>query len=1178
MTSDTCVSRSVLGQYLVTYGGADAAGNRAEPIAFSFIFIDPEVPEFTTAASLFLTGYQSNMRGWPEYDGTFIGAGAHGAVWKKSKVPAESDVNTWGAVQSPYLISMPTHTSYNNPAALDTTVGTTFEKGTVPVSFNDDGVSFALFNVQSSPAETARDEDMEAGTCNRLFGGWYNQTDDNEGTAEKLVSGTCDRGTDSTNGMWAFYDNIQISVSDNYRDASAMTIFWRQQEGAWKAYDSATTPSPAPEVCMTHDKQWVFDFFVTDEANVFGYKHKSNPQTHRVQFTVTDNTRPTIHPIKNSGTTELVYDMSGTTINSGTASTIAARTSETYTTMSTVTSTYFASGGSWGDYTCVGKLSKWTTCDAKTTIADCNDNKDTHGCTWTRTRNAWGAADDCSTITTKNSCNGPVCQWYTLNDFSYDSANLASTWYSDATGVAGTDKGKCRAAAVFVSSTSTTTQPSNAKESTTTYLECGHWNNALLEAYVEKGFDTRDNNDNIVGECTGYQKLECSFASTYHQNTAGTVSVGECYVNNADLHLEANTLLDFTNQITRTKANHQVSGTTNEFGTDVGFEDDYTVTYYHADAAGNVASPVTRRVVVKDTVPPTLKLDGDCVIQNSAGAHAEGYHDAADNNSTYADYNAGASNDDHGLFDHDGVARFFRHSDFCDRTVHTKVSLWAAGSSSSGVCNWVTDKGNSATNNRCHVDVTTPVKTGATRLPCVYSAAVSGRTADECFLGVFVWGGVETEAGQKPAVAGAGGTSNKLYSSSTYDSRHQKFREYQAGTYAVVYETTDRSGLKASACREIENVDHTYPIIQILGSDQMTLEATHQGNYIDDGATCSDQVDGVISQNVEVSGDVVNLSKVGTYTITYNCKDSANNAAPAATRTVVVAQTSCPKCTVHGAVTGGNENDVVHEASFPYTDPGASCSDVIDGQVDTLCFTSWDPLPDSASHWPQHTTGAVTTVTTDQAALSASDWAGKAICTTIADPNDASCADKSYDECVNAATCRLNVFTACDSVNLIRTQTVNTAANGGSSVDGASVGTYTITYRAKNTVGLYNDGANCRGGAAHYFRQVSVQDTLRPVITLKYDGGIVAQGDVSPNPTETATQTQDFNGVTHYNDEDFTDFAPGDAKGRHPSLMSEDSSSSVNGWVIGAIASAVAGLALLGYSTRRTAVATSVPV
>merc|ERR1712167_426368 len=155
----------------------------------------------------------------------------------------------------------------------------------------------------------------------------------------------------------------------------------------------------------------------------------------------------------------------------------------------------------------------------------------------------------------------------------------------------------------------------------------------------------------------------------------------------------------------------------------------------------------------------------------------------------------------------------------------------------------------------------------------------------------------------------------------------------------IVYETKDQH-FTSKACRNIENVDHTFPIIQILGSDQMTLEATHQGNYIDDGATCSDQVDGVISQNVEVSGDVVNLSKVGTYTITYNCKDSANNAAPAATRTVVVAQTSCPKCTIAGTGAVTNSHNIVHEASFPYTDPGASCSDVIDGDVSTLCFTS----------------------------------------------------------------------------------------------------------------------------------------------------------------------------------------------------------------------------------------------
>merc|ERR1711924_455686 len=192
--------------------------------------------------------------------------------------------------------------------------------------------------------------------------------------------------------------------------------------------------------------------------------------------------------------------------------------------------------------------------------------------------------------------------------------------------------------------------------------------------------------------------------------------------------------------------------------------------------------------------------------------------------------------------------------------------------------------------------------------------------------------------------------------------------------------------------------DHTKPVIQVLGSNEMTLEATHEGNYIDDGATCSDQVDGVISQNVEVSGDVVNLSKVGSYTITYNCKDSAGNAAPTLSRYVHVAQTSCPTCVITG------KDELTHEASFPYTDRGAVCTDIIDGTV--------------------------------------------------------------------------------------------TAETVGS-VDVGKTGKYVLTYRAKNSVGLWNDGlaadgeaagAGCRGTAINYFRTVTISDTLKPVIKLTYDG------------------------------------------------------------------------------------------
>merc|ERR1712159_384112 len=338
----------------------------------------------------------------------------------------------------------------------------------------------------------------------------------------------------------------------------------------------------------------------------------------------------------------------------------------------------------------------------------------------------------------------------------------------------------------------------------------------------------------------------------------------------------------------------------------------------------------------------------------------------------------------------------------------------------------------------------------------------------ECALDIFRWNGEE--------VHDQSHTAESIFVGGVYK---QAFPEWEAGTYSVQYHTIDASGNTATACRIIENVDHTHPIIQILGSDVMTLEATHQGNYIDDGATCSDQVDGVISQNVEVSGDVVNLSKVGTYTITYNCKDSANNAAPPATRTVVVAQTSCPKCTVHG------QAEAEHEASFPYTDAGASCSDVIDGAVTTHCSS-------------------------DNAAWTAADGCSK-------------------------------------------------------------------------LVGLWNNGANCRGGASTYGRKVTVSDTLRPVITLRYKGTKVAQGtrdttgDIrsdSPHHGQLNTKhVADPNGLNAgVADTEFPD--------THtlPTLMAEETTSSVNGWVLGAIASAVAGLALLGYSTRRTAVATSVPV
>ena len=93
-----------------------------------------------------------------------------------------------------------------------------------------------------------------------------------------------------------------------------------------------------------------------------------------------------------------------------------------------------------------------------------------------------------------------------------------------------------------------------------------------------------------------------------------------------------------------------------------------------------------------------------------------------------------------------------------------------------------------------------------------------------------------------------------------------------------------------SQCSDINNdglVDE-FPIISIMGGNATVLIQGPLDQYTDSGASCSDQEDGDISQNVEVSGQVVNMNIPGTYTISYDCSDSDGNAAQTKDRTIFV--------------------------------------------------------------------------------------------------------------------------------------------------------------------------------------------------------------------------------------------------------------------------------------------------
>jgi len=115
-------------------------------------------------------------------------------------------------------------------------------------------------------------------------------------------------------------------------------------------------------------------------------------------------------------------------------------------------------------------------------------------------------------------------------------------------------------------------------------------------------------------------------------------------------------------------------------------------------------------------------------------------------------------------------------------------------------------------------------------------------------------------------------------------------------------------------------------VLSPLDGDILEIEASAKDNYVDAGAECSDAIDGDLNRDVRVAGDVVDLSKPGRYEIRYNCANSGGVQAETAIRYVFVKDTTCPVCDV-------NSGPEEVEASFPYSDPGATCRDSLDGAL-----------------------------------------------------------------------------------------------------------------------------------------------------------------------------------------------------------------------------------------------------
>ncbi|WP_157962265.1 immunoglobulin-like domain-containing protein [Winogradskyella aurantiaca] len=177
------------------------------------------------------------------------------------------------------------------------------------------------------------------------------------------------------------------------------------------------------------------------------------------------------------------------------------------------------------------------------------------------------------------------------------------------------------------------------------------------------------------------------------------------------------------------------------------------------------------------------------------------------------------------------------------------------------------------------------------------------------------------------------------------------------GSYTVRYNVINGAGISGTEVnRTINVIDTTTPVLS-FGADGSTQFVGDCSTYVDPGVVMDD---GCVTNvnTVQVTGDTVDTTTLGTYFITYSFTDDAGNVASSITRTVEVINTTGPEVTLLG------ESTITLLACTSYSEPGYTAEDpctfedftantVIDSSeldlsvpgVYTIYYTSFDDEP-----------------------------------------------------------------------------------------------------------------------------------------------------------------------------------------------------------------------------------------
>ncbi|USF88974.1 immunoglobulin-like domain-containing protein [Candidatus Endoriftia persephonae] len=457
----------------------------------------------------------------------------------------------------------------------------------------------------------------------------------------------------------------------------------------------------------------------------------------------------------------------------------------------------------------------------------------------------------------------------------------------------------------------------------------------------------------------------------------------------------------------------------------------YTVTYNVTDAASNAATQVTRTVTVVAAAAPTITLAGDSVITLEASA------------TPFTE--PGVSADD--SFDGDISASVNISGSVDTSTVGSYTLTYS-----------VTDAaGNAAT------QVTRTINVTADLTPPIISVNAPNPHTWETGPTVYIDPGVT-------AIDALDGDITPVLISGTVDTN-------TPGSYTLTYNVSDSSGNPATpVTRTVNVIAATPPSITLLGDATVTREAGSVA-YTDAGATASDNIDGDITANILINNPV-DATTAGSYTVTYDVTDTSGNAAAQVTRTVTIQAAAAPVITLSG------EASVTLEAGpTPYSDPGATANDNIDGDLTASIQTSGSV---------DATTPGTYTLTYDvtDAAGNAATQVTRTVTVLASTPPTITLTGDNPQtiEGSAAATYTDPGFSANDNVDGDISARVVTSG----SVDPTAVGTYTLTYNVSDTAG---------NAATAVTRTVNVVDTTAPVISLRGDDPVyVAVGENYTEP------------------------------------------------------------------------------